>query len=52
VGKFKHLKSDGRGPPQFVISGQNYHLIGSLIPSEGCIPRFAQLYIYDTQNEI
>ncbi|XP_057430406.1 uncharacterized protein LOC130723394 isoform X2 [Lotus japonicus] len=44
--------NDGRGPPQFVISGQNYHRIGSLLPSEGDSPKFAQLYIYDTRNEI
>ncbi|XP_057444727.1 uncharacterized protein LOC130736971 [Lotus japonicus] len=44
--------NDGRGPPQFVISGQNYHRIGSLLPSEGDNPKFAQLYIYDTRNEI
>jgi hypothetical protein len=45
-------KNDGQGPPNFVISGQNYHRIGSLIPNEGDRPKFAQLYIYDTENEI
>jgi hypothetical protein len=40
------------GPPNFVISGQNYHRIGSLVPKPGEPPKFAQLYIYDTQNEI
>ncbi|XP_057414959.1 uncharacterized protein LOC130709848 [Lotus japonicus] len=44
--------NDGRGPPQFVISGQNYHRIGSLLPVEGDNPKFAQLYIYDTRNEV
>jgi hypothetical protein len=44
--------NDGRGPPNFVISGQNYHRIGSLIPNEGQRPKFAQLYIYDTENEV
>ncbi|XP_057422549.1 uncharacterized protein LOC130716592 [Lotus japonicus] len=44
--------NDGRGPPQFVISGQNYHRIGSLVPTEGDNPKFAQLYIYDTKNEV
>ena len=29
-----------------------YHLIGSLLPEEGQVPRFAQLYIYDTENEV
>ncbi|XP_057730390.1 uncharacterized protein LOC130945700 [Arachis stenosperma] len=44
--------NDGRGPPQFIISGQNYHRIGSLLPDVGQKPKFAQLYIYDTQYEI
>ncbi|XP_057428026.1 uncharacterized protein LOC130721279 isoform X1 [Lotus japonicus] len=44
--------NDGHGPPQFVISGQNYHRIGSLLPEEGHSPKFAQLYIYDTKNEV
>ncbi|XP_042067055.1 uncharacterized protein LOC121810326 [Salvia splendens] len=26
--------------------------MGSLLPEDGCIPKFAQLYIYDTENEI
>ncbi|CAG8784527.1 11656_t:CDS:2, partial [Dentiscutata erythropus] len=29
-----------------------YHLIGSLLPNEGHTPAFAQIYIYDTANEI
>ncbi|GAU39042.1 hypothetical protein TSUD_59980 [Trifolium subterraneum] len=45
-------QDEGPGPPHFIISGQNYHRIGSLIPNEGDRPKFAQLYIYDTQNEI
>ncbi|XP_072058209.1 uncharacterized protein [Arachis hypogaea] len=44
--------NDGRGPPQFIISGQNYHRIRSLLPDAGQKPKFAQLYIYDTQHEI
>lgn len=42
----------GGSPPQFILSGQNYHHIRSLLPEEGCKPKFAQLYIYDTNNEI
>lgn len=42
----------GGGPPTFRLNGQNYHLIGSLLPDDGNRPNFAQLYIYDTQNEI
>jgi hypothetical protein len=44
--------NDGRGPPNFVIFGQNYHRIGSLVPNVGDTPKFAQLYIYDTENEV
>ncbi|KAL4330014.1 hypothetical protein AHAS_Ahas13G0357700 [Arachis hypogaea] len=36
----------------FVISGQNYHSIGSLMPQQSSKPKFAQLYFYDTENEI
>lgn len=42
----------GRGPPHFVMAGQNYHCIGSLLPADGGRPKFAQLYIYDTENEV
>jgi hypothetical protein len=51
-GKLEFGGNDGRGPPQFVISGQNYHRMGSLVPGDGDRPKFAQLYIYDTQNEV
>lgn len=51
-GKIDASLNDGGGPPQFVITGQNYHRIGSLLPSGDERPKFAQLYIYDTNNEI
>lgn len=51
-GKVDTSRNDGGGPPQFILSGQNYHRIGSLLPTEGHTPKYAQLYIYDTQNEI
>ncbi|KAG5610821.1 hypothetical protein H5410_022102, partial [Solanum commersonii] len=41
-----------RGPRTFRLFGQNYHQIGSLLPPEGSTPKFAQLYIYDTENEV
>lgn len=41
-----------KGPYVFRMSGQNYHHIGSLLPESGKKPQFAQLYIYDTKNEI
>ncbi|XP_020082082.1 uncharacterized protein LOC109705725 [Ananas comosus] len=40
------------GPYVFKISGQNYHRMYSLLPMDGHRPKFAQLYIYDTENEI
>jgi hypothetical protein len=47
-----HSVNDGRGPPVFKISGQIHHRIGSLLPPDGGRPKFIQLYIYDTANEI
>ncbi|KAM3266608.1 hypothetical protein P3L10_003603 [Capsicum annuum] len=41
-----------KGPYIFRRNGQNYHHIGSLLPEIGKTPRFAQLYIYDTENKI
>jgi len=51
-GKIEFGLNQGLGPPHFVISGQNYHHIGSLLPVEGQRPKFCQLYIYDTENEL
>jgi hypothetical protein len=51
-GKIQSKDDDRRGLPHFVLGGQNYHRIGSLIPGDGQSPKFAQLYIYDTENEI
>mgnify|MGYP003702294039 CR=1 FL=1 len=42
----------GRGPYVFRLNGQNYHHIGTLLPKSSNKPRFQQLYIYDTENEI
>ncbi|GKB24829.1 hypothetical protein Tco_0864230, partial [Tanacetum coccineum] len=42
----------GRGSYVFKVSGQIYYWIGSLCPPEGEVPRFLQLYIYDTNNEV
>jgi hypothetical protein len=42
----------GYGPYVFHMHGQNYHHIGTLLPEEGNKPRWAQLYIYDTEHEI
>ncbi|CAH9095008.1 unnamed protein product, partial [Cuscuta europaea] len=51
-GKIECNINKGKSPPIFKLHGQNYHLIGSLLPIEGSRPKFAQLYIYDTENEI
>jgi len=50
--KLNRSINNGRGPPNVCIQGQACHRIGSLLPMKGQIPRFAQLYIYDTENEI
>jgi hypothetical protein len=42
----------GRGPPNLRIQGQTCHRIGTLLPESGQTPKYAQLYIYDTENEI
>lgn len=34
------------------IYGQTYHCIRSLLPNQGERPKFAQLYVVDTENEI
>jgi hypothetical protein len=40
------------GVSNFTIHGQVYHFIGSLLPNKGQVPKFAQLYIYDTEHEM
>lgn len=50
--KIDNTKNNGKAPPIFVMNGENYHQIGSLLPTPGSQPKFAQLYIYDTDNEI
>ncbi|CAH1433231.1 unnamed protein product [Lactuca virosa] len=50
-GKVDSSINRGNASYIFRLSGQNYHSIGSLLPSNGCQPRFSQLYIYDTENE-
>lgn len=51
-GKVDRTMNNGRAPPIFVLNGENYHQIGGLLPLPGDIPKFAQLYIYDTNNEV
>lgn len=42
----------GRGPYVFKVSGQIDNRIGSLCPTGDDDPKFLQLYIYDTHNEV
>ncbi|KAL6581948.1 hypothetical protein OROMI_005962 [Orobanche minor] len=42
----------GRGPYSFRMGGQNIHRIGPMMPKTGDAPQYAQLYIYDTENEV
>jgi len=41
----------GPGPYSFRIQSELYHKIGSLCPTIGQQPQFAQLYIHDTKHE-
>ncbi|KAK4840053.1 hypothetical protein QYF36_026957 [Acer negundo] len=51
-GKVDTSINKGSNPPIFRIGGQNHHYIGGLIPLQNQKPKFAQLYIYDTKDEI
>ncbi|XP_058784536.1 uncharacterized protein LOC131659346 [Vicia villosa] len=51
-GKINKEINNGNAPPIFVMNGENFHQIGSLLPLPGNQPKFSQLYIYDTDNEI
>ncbi|KAL8458190.1 hypothetical protein ACS0TY_035907 [Phlomoides rotata] len=42
----------GGTPYVFKLQGANYHIIGSLLPEQRKKPKFCQLYIYDTENEV
>lgn len=51
-GKIDHRINKGGAPYCFKIRGMNMHFIGSLLPPDGEHPKFCQLYIYDTDNEL
>lgn len=51
-GKVDHSINYGGAPYVYRLNGQNHHLFGSLIPNDSKDPKFCQLYIYDTQNEL
>ena len=42
----------GGGPSNFRVQGKVYHSLGPLLPDSGQQPKFAQLYIYDTDSEL
>ncbi len=44
----RSINEGGQGPYTFVLHGQLSHWAGSLLPNEDAAPRYAQLYIYDT----
>ncbi|KAL5194227.1 Replication protein A DNA-binding subunit B [Glycine soja] len=44
--------NNSREPPTIRIQGQPCHKIDSLLPMPGKKPKFAQLYIFDTENEV
>ncbi|XP_058759288.1 uncharacterized protein LOC131632565 [Vicia villosa] len=50
--KLDNRFNNGRGPPTLRVQGKTCHRIGSLLPPEGQMPKFAQLYIYDIENEV
>ncbi|XP_058758996.1 uncharacterized protein LOC131632231, partial [Vicia villosa] len=50
--KFDTSINEGGGPPTLRLHGQTCHRIGSLLPEQGQIPKYAQLYIFDTDNEV
>lgn len=51
-GKINNSINNGTGPYLFQLCGQNHHLIGGLLPGPNRSPKFLQLYIHDTMNEI
>ncbi|CAN0922373.1 ATP-dependent DNA helicase PIF1 [Linum grandiflorum] len=50
--KFDPRLLHSRGPYSLVLSGENYHYMGSLLPPEGCPPRYSQLYVHDPVSEV
>ncbi|CAN0924947.1 hypothetical protein LINGRAHAP2_LOCUS34478 [Linum grandiflorum] len=50
--KFDPRLLHSRGPYSLVLSGENYHYIGSLLPPEGCPPRYSQLYVHDPVSKV
>ena len=51
-GRVERSLKKGRGPDMFQLQGENYHLLSNLTPPDGSDPKFGQLYIVDTKNEV
>ncbi|XP_074342257.1 uncharacterized protein LOC141679740 [Apium graveolens] len=51
-GNIDHSINNGRAPYVYTLNGQNHHVFGSLILNDNETPKFCQLYIYDTINEV
>lgn len=51
-GKIDFSINKGKAPFIYRISGENYHVLGDMLPPNGEQPVFSQLYIYDTENEV
>ncbi|CAA7019947.1 unnamed protein product, partial [Microthlaspi erraticum] len=51
-GRVDRSVKKGRGPQMFQLHGENYHLMGSMIPQPGDYAKFYQMYIVDMENEI
>ncbi|KAI5386607.1 hypothetical protein KIW84_072948 [Lathyrus oleraceus] len=50
--KFDTKFIKGGGSPTLRLHGQTFHRIGTMLPEIGQPPKYAQLYIFDTDNEI
>ncbi|XP_076893525.1 uncharacterized protein LOC143545531 [Bidens hawaiensis] len=50
--KVDHSVNNGSAPYVFKVQGQISHWLGSMCPVSGQPPRFLQMYVYDTANEI
>ena len=51
TGKYFEFRNPN-GPPCYKISGQMYHNMTNVLPTEGENPQFSQLYVYDEQHEL
>ncbi|KAJ6951656.1 hypothetical protein NC653_040948 [Populus alba x Populus x berolinensis] len=47
-----HSVNSRPGSYLFKVNGYCHHLMGSLLPMDNKDPKFAQLYIFDTDNEV